>query len=250
MASLNATAFRLTRVANSIILSNNTLSQHIQTSGNLLRLHNVRVYSNYSHTKSDNVFSKTPEVRKKTVPIPKVVLLSEEGKVMDQVTFEEAQLLAKRRNLNLVKIIDISLKTTLPTYKLMSKVQLLQEKNSSKQKKGIEKNTLFKATKDFIFSNKIEQHDLEIKINKMIKLLNKQHKVRVYITTSPDQQVLTNNIQIIETRLSENGTLSKTTKSGSGVKLYFDPKIQEEEEEEIQAQEQSRDKQKEIKKEP
>lgn len=109
---------------------------------------------------------------------------------MDQVTFEEAQLLAKRRNLNLVKIIDISLKTTLPTYKLMSKVQLLQEKNSSKQKKGIEKNTLFKATKDFIFSNKIEQHDLEIKINKMIKLLNKQHKVRVYITTSPDQQVL------------------------------------------------------------
>ncbi|XP_043473806.1 translation initiation factor IF-3 [Leptopilina heterotoma] len=248
MASLNATAFRLTHVVKSIILSNNTISQHIQTSGNLLRLHNVRVYSNYSHTKPDNVFTKTPEVRKKTVPIAKVVLLSEEGKVMDQVTLEEAQHLAKRRNLNLVKIVDISLKTTLPTYKLMSKVQLLQERNTNKQKRGIEKNALSKATKDFIFSNKIEQHDLETKINKMIKLLIKHHKVRIYITTSPDQQVFENNIKLIETRLSENGTLSKTTKSASGIKLYFDPKIQEEGD--IQIEEQSKDnKNNEIKKE-
>lgn len=32
-------------------------------------------------------------------------------------------------------------------------------------------------------------------------------------------------VKLIETRLSENGILSRTVKTGSGIKLYFNPKV-------------------------
>lgn len=110
--------------------------------------------------------------------------------MLSEVTLEEAQHLAKRRNLNLVKMIDVTVKSKAPTYQLMSKGRLLEEQNMVKQQRAKDKNTLIKATKHFIFSNKIEEHDLQVKINKMIKLLTKLHKVQIYVTMSSEIQVL------------------------------------------------------------
>ncbi|XP_033216715.1 translation initiation factor IF-3, mitochondrial [Belonocnema kinseyi] len=193
---------------------------------NIVLVQNIRVFSkDEGEYKPKHRFG-TPEVaRKKTVPVQKVLLLSSEGKVIEELIIEEAQQLAKRRNLNLVQVVDLGFKTTLPTYQLMSKMQLAKEGMKAKHQKNLEKSTTVKDTKLLIISSKIGKHDLETKINKIGKLLKKNYKVQVYIATDGNKLAAESVIKTIENGTAGDGKMKSKVPKGSGIKIYLEPII-------------------------
>lgn len=228
MAALGVFTLRLFKFIKSPRFSpeilTDTYSLKFQTVENILRVKNFRVFSkNAEFEGAKNPFGKPDIVRKKTVPIPKILLISPEGKVMQQLTLEEAQNLAKRRNLNLVQIVDLALKTSVPTYQLMSKTQLVHEEVEAKNKKALEKKMTVKIAKLVIISSNIDKHDLETKINKMIKLLNKNHKVQVFVSTDGNKNAAEAVIKTIESSIAEKGNLKGKVQKNSGMKLYLEP---------------------------
>ena len=112
-----------------------------------------------------------------------IIITISTGKIIEELAMEAAQQIAKRRNLTLVQVVDVTLKTTVPTYQLMTKIQLVKEEKKAKTQKNLEKSTAVKVAKLLIISSKIDKHDLQVKINKMSQLLKKKHKVQVFIST-------------------------------------------------------------------
>ncbi|XP_032683583.1 uncharacterized protein LOC116849968 [Odontomachus brunneus] len=113
-----------------------------------------------------------PKQRPKTVPVPKITLLSLDNSMV-VTDLEKAERLAKHRNLNLIKVSDPDSKTCRAAYKLTSKLvdktELLQD---DKQK----------SFKLLYISATITKHDLLIKIKNIVKLLSKNNKVKIFIT--------------------------------------------------------------------
>lgn len=80
MAPVNTTALRLIHVVKSTFLSNKIVVQNLRTIENSFLKQYVRAYSKEFETQPANSFGVPQEIRKKTVQIQKVLLLSEEGK--------------------------------------------------------------------------------------------------------------------------------------------------------------------------
>ena len=95
---------------------------------------------------------------------------------------EKAQNIAKNKNLQLVQVIDLSFKSTIATYQLMSQSQLIEEEIRAKSRKNLDKRSAAKQTKLIIISAKIDEHDLQVKVNKLERLLKKNHKVEIFIS--------------------------------------------------------------------
>lgn len=76
--------------------------------------------------------------KKKKQIIPRITLISDGDKI-EITTLDEAQKLSHRRNLKLVKIVDLDLKTQRPIYKLLSGTEYfaeeLQQRENKKSKK-------------------------------------------------------------------------------------------------------------------
>lgn len=131
------------------------------------------------------------EKKKKTNIIPKITLLS--GDQLTITTLEEAQKISKRRDLRLVKIVDVDTKTQRPVYKLMTGTEYhaedlrqREQKKKDKQKSGI------KGEKVLIVNHNISEHDLDTNIRKIIKWIAKSYEVRVVIngdSTNMDRAV-------------------------------------------------------------
>lgn len=121
-----------------------------------------------------------PKTRK-PLKSPEITLISADD-VVTSVTLEDAEKLAKRRNLKLVKIIDFDTKTERPTYKLMTVQQFFQEEAKTKEKKKKERDSTYKDDKLFQMSSKIGENDLYNKIKQMHRALKRKHIVRVYIS--------------------------------------------------------------------
>ncbi|XP_012230756.2 translation initiation factor IF-3 [Linepithema humile] len=141
--------------------------------------HDLRVYRHQAFSKKsilendDATAAKKP--RPKTVPVPKITLLLPDNSITVTV-LEEAQRLAKRRNLNLVKISDFDSKTERPSYKLTT--TFLEESEEEDASKYTQKS---KGIKLFYISAKIGDNDLRTKTKNLLKLLNKGHKVKIVI---------------------------------------------------------------------
>lgn len=129
----------------------------------------------------------------KTVPIPKITLISPNDSITVTI-LEDAQRLAKRRNLILTKVTDLDSKTQRAIYKLTSNISHVNRtekateaaedvKNDDKDKQK------FKEVKLLYISAKITEHDLSTKIKKVVKLLDKQHKVKLVITLDDSHEV-------------------------------------------------------------
>lgn len=131
------------------------------------------------------------EKKKKTNIIPKITLIS--GDQLTIVTLEEAQNISKRRDLKLVKIVDLDTKTQRPVYKLMTgseyhaeDLKQREQKKKEKQKGGI------KGEKVLIIKHNITEHDLQTDIKKITKWISKSYEVRVVIngdSTNMDKAV-------------------------------------------------------------
>lgn len=141
-----------------------------------------RAFSKKSILEQDDATVK--KQRPKTVPVPKITLLSLNDSITVTV-LEHAQRLAKRRKLTLVKISDLDSKTQRPLYKLMNSSVFIEEveKNVEKNVEDDDKNEQkSKDTKLLYISAKIAQNDLLTKTRNVVKLLNKGHKVKIVIT--------------------------------------------------------------------
>lgn len=117
--------------------------------------------------------------KKKSSPIPKVSLLH--GDEITVLTLEEAHRLSKRRNLKLVKIIDLDAKTQRPIYKLMTGSEYREEDIKDKEQKKKNKEDAIKGEKLVFINYAIADHDLDIQIKKIEKWVGKLYEVRVVI---------------------------------------------------------------------
>lgn len=118
--------------------------------------------------------------RPKTVPIPRITLIS--GEEVKITTLEEAQRISKRRDLKLVKIIDLDAKTQRPVYKLMTGSEYHAEDLKQRENKKKEReNASIKGEKVLILSSSIQQHDIDVNVKKISKWLKKCYEVKVVI---------------------------------------------------------------------
>lgn len=119
--------------------------------------------------------------RPKTVPVPKITLLLPDDS-MTVTVLENAQRMAKRRKLTLVKISDLDSKTQRPLYKLMSASVFVEEVEKNVENNDKNKHKSKDNSKLLYISAKIAENDLLTKTRNVVKLLNKGHKVKIAIT--------------------------------------------------------------------
>lgn len=117
--------------------------------------------------------------KKKTSIIPKITLF--QGNDISVTTLEEAQKLSKRRDLKLVKIVDLDAKTQRPVYKLMTASEYNKEDVKQREEKKKSKEGALKGEKLLLINSKIEKHDLDVNIKKIVKWIGKLYEVRVVI---------------------------------------------------------------------
>lgn len=120
-------------------------------------------------------------VKKKTAPVPKITLILPENNV-SITTIEEATKISKRRDLKLVKIIDLDTKTDRPVYKLMTGAEYHAEDLKRRaERKASRQDSYIKGEKLLTISHKISDHDLNSRIRNIEKWLLKPYEVRVVI---------------------------------------------------------------------
>lgn len=122
----------------------------------------------------------TGEIKtKKTNIIPKITLIS--GENITITTLQEAEKLSKRRDLKLVKVVDLDAKTQRPVYQLMTGAEYHAEDLKQREKRKLDKQQSLKGEKILLINSRITQHDLETQLRKAIKWLQKMYEVRVVI---------------------------------------------------------------------
>ncbi|XP_050453209.1 uncharacterized protein LOC126852433 [Cataglyphis hispanica] len=176
-----------------------------------------RAFSKKSILEEDDAIAK--KQRPKTVPVPKITLLLPDDS-MTVTVLEDAQSLAKRRKLTLVKISDLDSKTQRPLYKLMSASTFVEEieKNIENNDKDKQKT---KNTKLFYISAKIAENDLLTKTRNVVKLLNKGHKVKIAITLDGISEDKTQNV--IEDAVKNHGDIQRMPSKKNVVLLLINP---------------------------
>ncbi|CAD7011920.1 uncharacterized protein LOC101461675 [Ceratitis capitata] len=118
-------------------------------------------------------------------PLSKITLVHPNQNIV-VITFKEAQKLAKRRELHLVKQQDYDTKTQRPVYKLVTAGEMLSEdvdesvvdKKSSSEKK---------SEKTLTIGSRITDHDLSSRLKHISKWLAKNHEVCVFIQGAPNE---------------------------------------------------------------
>lgn len=142
--------------------------------------------SKYYYNEKD-VIEEEVKTKKKKIFIPKITLLSDKDEI-SVMTLEEAQKLAKRRALKLIKIVDFDTKTERPVYKLMNISDFIKEENRAKaEAKEVKENSL-KEDKTITVSSKIGDNDLNTKIKSMLKMLGKKHGIRAVISVDGSKE--------------------------------------------------------------
>lgn len=119
-----------------------------------------------------------------TNPSSKITLVQPNQNIT-VTTFKEAQKLAKRRELHLVKQQDFDTKTQRAVYKLVTAAEMLSEdvdESAVDKKNSTEK----KSEKSLTLGSRITDHDLASRLKHISKWLAKNHEVCVLIQGSPD----------------------------------------------------------------
>ncbi|XP_058835858.1 translation initiation factor IF-3, mitochondrial [Topomyia yanbarensis] len=124
---------------------------------------------------------------KKPKTSPKITLVGTDDSVTI-VSMDEAQKISKRRDLKLVRIIDVEVKTQRPVYRLMTSAEYLTEDLKRRQEKKLNREQMtIKGDKLLSISARITSHDLESKIHNVLKWLRKSYEVRVVIAGDGDK---------------------------------------------------------------
>ena len=97
------------------------------------------------------------------------------------MSLSEAERIAKRRELKLVRIIDIDTKTQRPVYQLMTGSQYYNEDKKQRLEKNAKKESGLKGEKLLTLSHRITPHDLSSRINNIRKWLSRTYEVRIVV---------------------------------------------------------------------
>uniref|UniRef100_A0A0A9WZW2 Translation initiation factor IF-3, mitochondrial n=2 Tax=Lygus hesperus TaxID=30085 RepID=A0A0A9WZW2_LYGHE len=154
------------------------------------------------------------------------IALINPDKTVTHTTLEDANKLSKRRDLKLIKISDYDRKRDSPVYQLMTAAQFREEALSLKKtKKSEDKKGPYKGEKLLALNSKIEVHDLESKIHKMVGWLEKNFEVRVTISgNKPEDGVMAEKVfKRIESIVGSQGRILQKRSSGNDVKFQVVP---------------------------
>lgn len=111
---------------------------------------------------------------------PVVTLIGKDNSLA-VMSLSEAERIAKRRELKLVRIIDIDTKTQRPVYQLMTGSQYYNEDKKQRQEKNAKKESGLRGEKLLTLSHRITPHDLSSRMNNIRKWLSKTYEVRIVI---------------------------------------------------------------------
>ena len=125
--------------------------------------------------------------KKKTPRIPRITLIHPDESVTI-VLLEEAQRLAKRRNLHLTKMPYIETKSDREVYKLYSNADAISETVEKHSGETSTNDKQVKSTKLFPIQSRISDHDLDVKINNVNKLLTKRHRIKLLISFTLEEK--------------------------------------------------------------
>ena len=106
-----------------------------------------------------------------------VLLVSETGASLGEKSFVKAKDIAKNESMELVWV-NKDMKTSMPVYKMMRKLDLQQRGSNSKAGKS----------KTVEVSDKIESRDLAFKLKQIQKLLEKGHQVRICLKSKGNSE--------------------------------------------------------------
>ncbi|XP_067633607.1 translation initiation factor IF-3 [Eurosta solidaginis] len=164
---------------------------------------------------------------------PKITLI-QPNQSITVVTLKEAQKMAKRRELRLVKQQDFDTKTQRPVYRLVTAAEMLSEdvdESARDNKKSAEK----KSEKSLSIGCRISDHDLSSRLKHISKWLAKNHHVSVLIQGNPDEMGKCDRItKTIEQSIREPAVIGRIMQKrvkGSHIKFNIVPAQQEEQNE-------------------
>lgn len=145
---------------------------------------NVNQYvQNFSKSFMDDADRK--EKKRKTQRIPKITLIHTD-KSISVISLEDAEKLAKRRNLELIHVSNTS-KSGRSVYELehFSKIGKITSDVAETHKNGQK----IKSAKLFTIKQNITNYDLNIKINNINKTLKRNYKAKILFSHSKGLQV-------------------------------------------------------------
>ncbi|XP_055856630.1 uncharacterized protein LOC129919684 [Episyrphus balteatus] len=174
----------------------------------------LRVSVEFCTKIGDGAPAKAP--KKKTKEIPKITLL-QQNDAMSVTTLEEANKLARRRDLQLVKVQDLDPKSNRPVYRLATKAELLADEDldESKSDKTTSSSSQKKPTvKSLTVGSRISDNDLTSRTKNISKWLSKGCEVRVLIQGN-DAKSTELVFQKIETSIKEPQVIGKITQKRS-----------------------------------
>lgn len=182
----------------------------------------------YSSSKPNAFITKTvdPETgevkKRKTTIIPKITLLS--GNDVTVTTLVEAEKLAKRRDLKLVKIIDLDTKTQRTVYKLMTGSEYHAEDLKQRELKKKEKqNSFIKGEKVLMLNANISEHDLQTNCRKIEKWIDKLYEIKVVISGATGSDKAENVYNSIELSMKDKARLLQKRQKGTDIKFQILP---------------------------
>ncbi|KAF6202658.1 hypothetical protein GE061_003057 [Apolygus lucorum] len=184
---------------------------------------------------SRSKIEKTPEAkeaeeRKNAKRKETHIALIHPDKTVTHTTLEDATKLSNRRDLKLIKISDFDRKRNSPVYQLMTATQFREEALSLKKSKNADdKKGPYKGEKLLALNSKIEVHDLESKIHKVVGWLEKNFEVRVTISgNKPEDAVSSEKVyKSIESIVGSQGRILQKRGSGNDIKFQIVPPKQQ-----------------------
>ncbi|XP_037712679.1 translation initiation factor IF-3 [Drosophila subpulchrella] len=123
-----------------------------------------------------------PKARDTRGPKPSAqkITLIQQNQSMSITTLEEAQKLAKRRDLHLLRLEQTEAKTGRAMFKLVTAAEMLSD-DADQSKSSSDKAKEKKSEKSLTIGARITEHDLSSRLKNIVKWLAKRHEVRILI---------------------------------------------------------------------
>jgi len=184
----------------------------------------IRLHSTSSILAAKQDKNKENTFIKKKFDSPLITLIDRDDKTSVLSLFQ-AERLAKRRDLKLVKNEDPALrKLERPVYKLLTGKEYFDDQMSKKDATEKESSGV-KGEKTVLIGGLIEKHDLDSKVNSIIKWLKKSQRVQVTIkagkSNEDDRAKVMKKMEEAVTPVG--GRLLQVREKGDNIKFHIEP---------------------------
>ncbi|XP_017115397.2 translation initiation factor IF-3, mitochondrial [Drosophila elegans] len=158
------------------------------------------------------------------------ITLIQQNQSMSITTLEEAQKLAKRRELHLLRLQQTDAKTGRAMFKLVTAAEMLSD-DADPSKSSSEKAKEKRSEKSLTIGARITEHDLSSRLKNIAKWLAKRHEVRILIqgnASGSDESSADRIVKAIEQTIKEPqliGRIVQKRSKGSFIKFSIMPVV-------------------------